>query len=284
MPALVRPAQVYSFTDFSKRTPAAQPPGDRIDAQFLAHADAIQALQITVQALRDALAREQALKTPKNQNLPTPTLYVNAGGFYAGDDAGATATSADYAQVSIDWAEHLPGPIPNQTLAINAITGDHWSSRWWANRAAQLLAAFVGGGGVTAPAAWQEQLTVTAPNVLSNLTYPAHDTQSAELVVNGRVFAGCASPRPVLDLRRSPGLGSRPHTAWPRATRSSPATSTTSPASPRRPRPEPSRPPASITSPPPARPAFRSRPQTGSGGSIALARHPKSRSPVTARA
>ena len=58
-----------------------------------------------------------------------PLLGVNTGGPYAGDDAGATATSADYAQVSIEWAEHLPDTIPPNILATsNAISGEHWSS------------------------------------------------------------------------------------------------------------------------------------------------------------
>jgi hypothetical protein len=35
----------------------------------------------------------------------------------------------------------MPDTIPPNILAINAITGDHWSSRWWANKAA---AAFGG--------------------------------------------------------------------------------------------------------------------------------------------
>jgi hypothetical protein len=42
----------------------------------------------------------------------TPVLYVNAGGPYAGGDKGATALSADYAQVSIEQAELIPDAIP----------------------------------------------------------------------------------------------------------------------------------------------------------------------------
>src|SRR4029077_11675746 len=65
-----------------------------------------------------------------------PKLGYGAGGFYASDDAGAAAVSADYAQVAIEWAEHMPDTIPPNILAINSISGEHWSSRWWANRAA----------------------------------------------------------------------------------------------------------------------------------------------------
>ena len=65
-----------------------------------------------------------------------PSLGYGAGGYYASDDAGAAAVSADYAQVAIEWAEHLPDTIPPNILAINAISGQHWSSRWWALRSA----------------------------------------------------------------------------------------------------------------------------------------------------
>jgi hypothetical protein len=43
----------------------------------------------------------------------------------------------DYAVVSQAWAEYMPDTIPPNTLAVMNITGDHWSSRWWSNRAAQ---------------------------------------------------------------------------------------------------------------------------------------------------
>ena len=204
-----RPVQVYSFADFSRRTPNVPPPGDRIDAQFRQHADAIAEIQQIVDRLRPepapvdvkALAAEiktfaalelEALKAkvenadaiidqarfavarawadadrakqtadgaeariaaaieqvrqdltpvPLEPTLPNAALGPNAGGFYAGDDKGATATSADYADVAINWAEFMPSgagtdTIPPNILAINGISGDHWSSRWWANRAA----------------------------------------------------------------------------------------------------------------------------------------------------
>jgi hypothetical protein len=46
------------------------------------------------------------------------------------------ALSEDYGLVTQAWAEHMPDPIPPNILAIMGITGDHWSSRWWANKAA----------------------------------------------------------------------------------------------------------------------------------------------------
>jgi len=49
---------------------------------------------------------------------------------------GAANLAQDYAVVTQAWAEHMPDPIPPNILAVMGITGDHWSSRWWANRAA----------------------------------------------------------------------------------------------------------------------------------------------------
>jgi hypothetical protein len=94
-------------------------------------------------ALHETRARLEELSVlrsaPTTQSapptLPTGVLGPDAGGFY-GVDTGGAPTAQDYAQVSIDWAEYMPGTIPPNVLAINAITGDHWSSRWWANRSA----------------------------------------------------------------------------------------------------------------------------------------------------
>jgi hypothetical protein len=41
----------------------------------------------------------------------------------------------EYSVVSQAWAEHMPDTIPPNILAVMNITGDHWSSRWWANQA-----------------------------------------------------------------------------------------------------------------------------------------------------
>ena len=47
-------------------------------------------------------------------------------------------TAQDWALVSTVWAEFMDGAatIPPNILASNSLTGDHWSSRWWAHRAA----------------------------------------------------------------------------------------------------------------------------------------------------
>jgi hypothetical protein len=192
----VRPARVYDFTAFSRRTPAQQLPGDRVDAQFTAHADAIAELQAALGRLDEAVS---GLRAAKEATLGSPSLYVNAGGPYAGDDAGATATSADYAQVSIEWAEHMPDTIPPNILAINAISGAHWSSRWWANRATQIVTA-IGAPGVIpgTQGVFAESVAVTGTNACADLTHtPAGPVL---LIVNGMAFlpVGSAGSLPFL--------------------------------------------------------------------------------------
>ena len=50
---------------------------------------------------------------------------------------GNEAVCQKYADVTMAWAEHMPDTLPADTLAVMGITGDHWSSRWWANQASQ---------------------------------------------------------------------------------------------------------------------------------------------------
>jgi len=44
--------------------------------------------------------------------------------------------SEAWAKTSALWAEHMPDTLPASALVSLDISGDHWSSRWWANRAA----------------------------------------------------------------------------------------------------------------------------------------------------
>jgi hypothetical protein len=45
------------------------------------------------------------------------------------------ALCTDYGVLTQAWAEHMPDTIPPNILAVMGVTGDHWSSRWWANKA-----------------------------------------------------------------------------------------------------------------------------------------------------
>jgi hypothetical protein len=60
------------------------------------------------------------------------------------DMAGAAALAQDWAKVAADWAEYMPTVLPEDTLKWMAITGEHWSSRWWANKASNAFGAMVG--------------------------------------------------------------------------------------------------------------------------------------------
>jgi hypothetical protein len=59
------------------------------------------------------------------------------------DAALAAAVAQDWAEASFAWAEHMPGTIPPNILATMGISGDHWSSRWWANYVDQKIAEWI---------------------------------------------------------------------------------------------------------------------------------------------
>ena len=185
MPAssIVRPHQVYDFTALSQREPNRQQPGDRLDAQFKNLIDAINALALAV----EALARPLSTPTPLNDTVAGAVLGPNAGGFYGADVSGAVATASDYADVSREWAEHMPDTIPGNILAINAITGDHWSSRWWANYAGTLVAGYSPLPPSPAGRLFRQALTPTAVNVFPNLNSAADGTYF-EMIINGAVY------------------------------------------------------------------------------------------------
>lgn len=43
--------------------------------------------------------------------------------------------SEAWAESSRLWAEHMPDTLPDNALKMMDISGDHWSARWWANKA-----------------------------------------------------------------------------------------------------------------------------------------------------
>src|SRR5215831_20545925 len=55
---------------------------------------------------------------------------------------GEAALCSDYGVVTQAWAEHMPDTIPPNILAVMGVTGDHWSSRWWANHASQVISGW----------------------------------------------------------------------------------------------------------------------------------------------
>jgi hypothetical protein len=68
---------------------------------------------------------DAAFSAPKAVQEPVRTDF---------DDASSEAQA--WADSSRLWAEHMPDTLPDNAVKIMDISGDHWSSRWWANQAA----------------------------------------------------------------------------------------------------------------------------------------------------
>lgn len=125
----VAPILGYSFTSFSTTNPAGQQPGAQLDAEFN-RADA--AIGGILTALAVSLNADGTLKSS------AVDAAITAGGGGSPDDFEnvSDAPAALSALLAQAWAEHMPDELPADTLAGTGITGDHWSSRWWANQAA----------------------------------------------------------------------------------------------------------------------------------------------------
>jgi len=93
----------------------------------------------------------------------------------ASNAIGAEAVALDYATVAKAWAEHMPDTIPPNILAVMGITGDHWSARWWANHAAELLQSgdLVGPAGPTGPPGPQGPVGPLGPQGIPGPAGPA---------------------------------------------------------------------------------------------------------------
>jgi hypothetical protein len=142
--------RIFSFRDFQQHHPAESPPGDMLDASFDALIRRIGELEARIDAfLRadgklaagtvtpDALAFPLAGKTGKTAFSVGPVVQNPRIGVEAGSSSDSSAEIWAYA--SKDWAEHMPGTIPDGSMTAFDITGDHWSARWWANFAARIV-------------------------------------------------------------------------------------------------------------------------------------------------
>jgi hypothetical protein len=119
-PVPVPPARQYSFTGWQVSNPTTPPPGDRLDAEY----DRLRAAILRViDWVEASLARSVSRDSVGDANA-------------ASDAEGAAALAYRYAILAQAWAEYMPGTIPPNILAVMDITGDHWSSRWWAHQAA----------------------------------------------------------------------------------------------------------------------------------------------------
>lgn len=148
---LVDSAQTYAQSALSSANAAAA-------AESTVAASAQQAQTSATQAQSSAYWATQSStqsSTSASAAAVSATNALNA----ANDADGDAALCQDYGLVTQAWAEHMPDTIPPNILAVMNITGDHWSSRWWANRAANafgMLAWYYLG-------AWAEPGPPTAP-------------------------------------------------------------------------------------------------------------------------
>ena len=102
---------------------------EQLQAQAEILSDQLQPAQAAALAETDRLLRLAREALAKAEKLSFDEL--NAAN--RADEANNNALL--WAEVSQDWAEHMPDTIPPNTLAWMGISGEHWSARWWANRA-----------------------------------------------------------------------------------------------------------------------------------------------------
>lgn len=118
-----------SFTSFSATNPTAQQPGVNLDQEFNNTNRAVGALIAAVLASlnADGTLKSSAVQAAYAAGSASPS---------SGGTNIADAPSAASAVLSQAWAEYLPGALPADTLAQTGITGQHYSSRYWAAQAA----------------------------------------------------------------------------------------------------------------------------------------------------
>jgi hypothetical protein len=201
VPPLVRPQpappkQQYSFTSWAVQHPTIPAPGNWLDSE-LAHAHR------TVRSLIDwaavSLNSDGSLRPDAVRHalsIPVSRDTDNSDS----DNQYASNVAQDYAVLSAAWAEHMPDTIPPNILASNDITGDHWSSRWWANKAADILAQVGVGSFTDAPGdgvvygrlnhAWTGVLPLTGGTMSGNLSINGALTLNGLLDLTGHNLAG----------------------------------------------------------------------------------------------
>jgi hypothetical protein len=185
------PKQQHSFTSWAVQHPTIPAPGNWLDSE-LAHAHR------TVRSLIDwaavSLNSDGSLRPDAVRRALSIPVSRDTGNSDS-DDQFASNVAQDYAVLSAAWAEHMPDTIPPNILASNDITGDHWSSRWWANQAAELLAQMGHSDFADAPGdgliygrlnhAWAPTLSLTGGQLTGGLTLT-----NGNLTLNAGGFVG----------------------------------------------------------------------------------------------
>jgi hypothetical protein len=100
----------------------------------LAGGSATQAGQAATDA-RTAATTAQGAATGAQGSASAAAASASSASTSANHADGVEAVCEDYGLVTQAWAEHMPDTIPPNILAVMGVTGEHWSSRWWANQA-----------------------------------------------------------------------------------------------------------------------------------------------------
>lgn len=175
----LKPRRGYSFTDHAISNPAAPPPGDRLDGEVDRINRSIGEIIDWVSVSLHADGSLRALPPPAKPSV-SATSAASTGvlgpqsGTHLIIGADPNAQAMDWAEVSAEWAEHMPDTIPPNILAVMGVTGDHWSSRWWAHRAMEIVMAAAG------PAVAVISATAPSPAVPGTLWW---DNVSGQLFV-----------------------------------------------------------------------------------------------------
>jgi hypothetical protein len=133
--ATVRPLVDEAKAAAEKAIFLAKQADDAARAAQAQNAHAHDAAERVATALADgsSVAREAAASAAK------AAISASDADNSAKDTAGDVALCEDYSLVTQAWAEHMPDTIPPTVLAVMNVTGDHWSSRWWANHASVIV-------------------------------------------------------------------------------------------------------------------------------------------------
>ena len=115
----------------TNRTQAALAAAQASAAATDAISRASSALSYQTTAGVSALQAQQALTATQNVIASFNASITNT----LNDISQSEGEAFLYARLAGAWAEHMPGSIPPDVLAAMSITGEHWSSRWWANQA-----------------------------------------------------------------------------------------------------------------------------------------------------
>jgi hypothetical protein len=147
-----------------------------LDASFDALFQVFDELKAEISSLKTQISLQNSSKTVQNSKI----------GIMAG--ASESGEAEMWAHTSRDWAEHMPDTIPDNSLAVTDVSGDHWSARWWANYAARAVQARTIVKGYSTRYlffASAGQLVFTGPDHYGVPFLVDWDTSSVEVFVDG---------------------------------------------------------------------------------------------------